>query len=498
MCTICSATTVFDPSRHLDENGQTIPSLANPAPSQSLIGTVQGSGQWGINEFDVYFAPNGYAVEGLGSPITSDGWLEYEIQQFEKAFALIEAVTNITFNVTNTDANAEMIVALDLDEIGSGTLGYFYGPAGGSYSGPPLSGGFNGTLWDYTPGGDLEIGGYSFPTIVHELLHGLGLGHPHDSFYGTTVMDGIPSNTDGFDDFGDYNFNQGVYTTMSYNTGNPGPGGIPGHLDGSGGLWGYEAGPMALDIAALQALYGANMSHATGNDTYTMPGANAPGTFWQSIWDAGGNDTITFSGSADATIDLRAATIEKEEGGLGWLSSADGVAGGFTIAHGVTIENASSGKGDDTITGNDVRNVIKSGGGSDTIMAGGGRDKVKSGGGGDSLYGEGGKDKLIGGGGNDMLMGGSGNDVLKGGKGGDTFVFDSDGGKDKIKDFGKGGDIIQIDSSLVSGVSNGQQIVDKYADDSGLDVKFSFGGGSVLTVKGVDDAASLIDDIFLI
>ena len=55
---------------------------------------------------------------------------------------------------------------------------------------------------------------------------------------------------------------------------------------------------------------------------------------------------------------------------MSWIK---GVPGGFTIAHGVngidsTIENAVGGVGNDTIMGNDARNVLTGGGGLDTFV----------------------------------------------------------------------------------------------------------------------------------
>jgi serralysin len=44
--------------------------------------------------------------------------------------------------------------------------------------------------------------------------------------------------------------------------------------------WGYQKGPGAFDIAAVQALYGPNTRYHTGNDTYTLPIANISGTGW--------------------------------------------------------------------------------------------------------------------------------------------------------------------------------------------------------------------------
>ena len=50
--------------------------------------------------------------------------------------------------------------------------------------------------------------------------------------------------------------------------------------------------------------------------------------------------------------------------------------GGFTIAHGVVIENAIGGAGADTIIGNDADNFIIGGGGKDTIDCGAGNDTL--------------------------------------------------------------------------------------------------------------------------
>jgi serralysin len=109
---------------------------------------------------------------------------------------------------------------------------------------------------------------------------------------------------------------------------------------------------MAFDVAAIQDKYGVNEEWATGNDTYVLKDVNEAGTFYSCIWDAGGSaDAITYSGARNANIDLRPATLEYEFGGGGWISYAFGIFGGFTIANGVTIENASSGSGNDTLTG---------------------------------------------------------------------------------------------------------------------------------------------------
>src|SRR5262249_34661412 len=112
------------------------------------------------------------------------------------------------------------------------------------------------------------------------------------------------------------------------------PGGNPQLINGNTILtdYGYAGGPMALDIAATQYLYGANAPFHQNDDVYDLPDANQAGTKWYCIWDTGGNDTIEYSGTKNVTIDLRPATLDNTATGGGVLSYAANVRGGFTIA----------------------------------------------------------------------------------------------------------------------------------------------------------------------
>ncbi|HYX16553.1 MAG TPA: hypothetical protein VE944_19740 [Nostoc sp.] len=72
----------------------------------------------------------------------------------------------------------------------------------------------------------------------------------------------------------------------------------------------------------------------------------------------------------------------------------------------------------------------------------------------DQIYGYAGNDTLKGELGNDYLEGGSGNDSLIGGSGRDTFVLDcSGGGIDIIRDFSVNGDILKINTPVISSTS---------------------------------------------
>ncbi len=364
-------------------------------------------------------------------------------------------MANLSFNGTN-NANADFRIVLDTNEMEADTDGRLSPP------GEPecRRGRFQWHLrHSRTAGGSLEKGGYEFMVMIHEVLHGLGLAHPHDDGGTSTIMKGVSSDTD----LGAFDLNQGVYTAMTYNNGY-----LTGGKSAKGDSdkpYGYEAGPMALDIAVLQKLYGANMETAKGDNSYTLFGENASGTHWQSIWDAGGKDEITFAGTRDATIDLREATLKYEVGGGGFVSSAKGIAGGFTIANGVTIENASGGSGDDNLHGNKVANKLQGNAGNDEIVAGRGNDSVKGGQGDDDLSGNKGNDRLWGHNGDDVVSGGSGNDLVKGNLGNDKLSGNS--GDDKLIG-GKGNDVLRgnVDNDVLRGDTGNDKLIGGNGDDT--------------------------------
>jgi len=312
---------------------------------------------------------------------------------------------------------------------------------------------------------NLAQGGFSFVTLIHEFGHGHGLAHPHDNGGHSGIMRGVESEGPVADyTLGDYDLNQGVFTMMSYEDGwQTSPYGNAA----TDVAYGYLGGLMAFDIAAIQDKYGVNEEWATGNDSYVLKDVNAAGTYYSSIWDAGGIDRIVYTGARDTLIDLRPATLEYETGGGGFVSYAYGVFGGYTIANGVVIENAASGSGNDRLIGNAADNALSGGGGNDMLAGGLGRDRLDGGAGSDTAdyagaaaavtvnlvtisaqnTGGGGTDTLIsienvtgsafddtltgnafanvltGAAGNDRLAGGAGSDTLDGGDGIDTADY---------------------------------------------------------------------------
>jgi serralysin len=236
--------------------------------------------------------------------------------------------------------------------------------------------------WNAT---DLTQGGFSFTTLIHEFGHGHGLAHPHDNGGHSGIMHGVqPDGPVASYTLGDFDLNQGVFTMMSYEDGwQTSP---YGNAPTTGG-YGYLGSLMAFDIAAIQDKYGVNEDWATGDDVYMLQDVNAIGTYYRSIWDAGGNDEIKYVGTKDANIDLRPATLQYEFGGGGWVSYAFGIFGGYTIANGVTIEKATTDAGNDTIHDNAANNILSSGAGNDFVYASmGGDDTVDLGTGNDAVY----------------------------------------------------------------------------------------------------------------
>ncbi len=429
-------------------------------------GRVTGDGDEIIH---VYFAKQGEVVEHPIAPVNvADGWKDWEKANAYTSFQQYENIINVDFREVDSQEKADFVFTTSA---GPPVLLGAMSPPGEDAEGVAW---FNnvGIGWDEQ---GLAQGGYGFITFTHELGHGMGMAHPHDNGGNSMVMHGV----EGSGESGAFRLNQGVFTVMTYNDGWPdGPHGASPSND-----YGWSGTLMAFDVAVLQDKYGANMDYRTGDDTYVLPSENAPGNFYSCLWDAGGRDQIAAGNGLDVTIDLREATLRYEIGGGGWVSYAENIHGGFTIANGVVIEDAEGGIGDDRLNGNNAQNILEGLNGGDRMYGRGGADQ---------LLGGAGRDALFGGGGNDDLTGGGGRDALYGGAGGDNFIFlgITPSGKeiDRLLDLGAGDtvDLSAIDANAATGANDAFSLVSDFSNTAGEGV-LSYDAGRDRTLLLLDD-----------
>lgn len=291
-----------------------------------------------------------------------------------------EAFRN-ALNAWSDVANIQFTEMMDTQSsVGDIRLAFYngMGNSAGAWGYYPGNSDVSGDIWlnpTYISNSDgFAPSSYEYHTLVHELGHVLGLSHPLD----------LP-NDPGYDN---------RYTIMSYND-------HPNSLFFTANDYYtvYAQTPMIEDIAAIQYLYGANTSYNTSDDVYSFD-PTIP--FIQTLWDAGGNDTIDVSNFTQGCF------INLAEGSLsnitilsdtdGWVvPDPDSVYNGVEnlgIAYGAVIENATGGSGNDELWGNEIGNTLIGKQGNDI------------------LYGKGGDDLLAGNDGDDTMDGGSGNDTV--------------------------------------------------------------------------------------
>lgn len=292
-----------------------------------------------------------FSFEDAGSiPATANAtgfqtrsWNEVEKQSVLNVLSLFESVANIKFELVN-DPDLVNIGFAKADLSVPDYKGFADFPDGSSKQYVRFD---DEAMPSWSSNAEMTAGSEAFWVMLHETAHALGLKHSHDTEAGVGPLPGITNETP----YGDFDLNQMGYTMMSYH-------------DGFKGIapTAFSAGPMALDITALQDKYGAPLrpeivQQTSGDNTYIF--GSSPNTL-TTIYDTGGHDTIQYNGSNRAVIDLRAADASGANEG-GYVSFIEGQNTALTIAHGTIIERAIGGSGSDIFIPNWVTNFFDGG-----------------------------------------------------------------------------------------------------------------------------------------
>ncbi len=445
-----SAAPAAAPSNHLDAAGAAVQITRNGYHWGSTLGASPGTISYGFRltgpTYDNLVFSQVTTAEMASSRAVMQSWSN---------------VANITFQEVNPGGytNSASILFGNYYNPGDGSQAYAYYPA----SSNTAFNNWEGDVWINRAFENINsqpLGSYDYMAIMHEVGHALGLQHPGNYNAG-------PGQVITYANSAAYAEDSQQFTSMSYfGAGNTGA----NHV--YQGKVVYASTPLLHDIAAIQRLYGANMSAATGDTVYgfnsNAAAAYRIGAATQqavfSIWDAGGKDTIDGSGYANnQKIDLNQAAFSN----FGALTK------NVSIAVGAVIENAMGGTGNDWLVGNSVANALTGGDGNDTLDGGAGNDSLVGGAGSDTYVvdaagdvvteaafsgtdliqttlnslsisalvnienltfvgtgnfsgtGNSQNNLITGGTGNDTLDGGSGNDTMVGGAGNDTYRVDA-------------------------------------------------------------------------
>lgn len=320
------------------------------------------------------------------------GWSQLERQLLLDGMRDLESVSGLRFIDRGDDNDLQVEIwfyTLD-NRDAKGSYGFAYTPGSDFDEGLVA---INRSIYMKSDGSSkypVSRGSFHGITFLHELCHAIGLKHPHETgLFRQPRFPGLTRRSNEYRDKGDYEQNAHPFTQLSYVDKGARNGYVPQLMEG----YGFLKSLGALDVAAIQWLYGVNSDHATENNVYRLPTLNQEGTGWKAIWDAGGRDRIDGSHSKiPVIIDLRNATLDLSESAGGYISSAEGVFGGFTIAHDwngkelgepaglCIIEHATGGAADDRLIGNQASNRLRGRQGDDVLFGGAGGNDVLIGG----------------------------------------------------------------------------------------------------------------------
>ena len=374
----------------------TVAALADE--STAYVDSVLGGESWTGDTISYSFPTSIPAAHEDEGSDTSSGWRALNSEEqaaFESIVARQNEFTDVDLVEASVSSQADIQVVA-VEQTDAEAFAYYPGDGiGGDIF-------LNASALD-DDSSYYSVGGYGLYTMAHELGHAMGLDH---TFEGTVL---------------DSEYDSLYYSVMSYTI----YGGYAVEAELSGRSYSaYTVGAYRddlgiIDVAALQALYGADLTTNTEDNVYvydesTRMFEDASG-YYMTIWDAGGTDTIDVSDAAYGSIinldDYSVSSVSQrtayeealEVGRAAGLSGSGAVSyieefieslgeeaflnqNNLGIAYGVVIENVITGQGDDFVNDNSVNNLIFTGLGNDTIYLGeGGYDQVDGGDGLDSV-----------------------------------------------------------------------------------------------------------------
>jgi hypothetical protein len=348
-------------------SGDHMPAVTTYSPlGDPYIDGILTGAKWSTATLTYSFPSYGWYYEagyGKGEPTNNfEALTATQRAAVEKMLQNYSAVSNLTFQTVSESASSH------------GTLRYAESDAlwsAGSYR-PGAASESAGDIWLNNSRNIYETpvpGNYAYATLLHETGHALGLKHP-DVVWG--AFGAMPDN-----------FDSGEYSVMSLRAyaGAPATGYLSSPIS-------YQQTLMMLDIAALQAMYGANYSTNSDNTVYKWSpttgemflngvgqGAPAGNKIALTIWDGGGSDTYDLSNYQSAVrIDLEpghwttTSLVQLADLGNGHYARGN-VANALLYNDNPAslIENAIGGPAADTLIGNDADNGLTGGMGNDVL-----------------------------------------------------------------------------------------------------------------------------------
>ena len=343
--------------------------------------------------------PDDYYDYGDGTELTT-GWTQLNSAQqtaMNDIFSDAEKLLGISFEEVDSDG----MIALNIVDMSAGTDGFaFYPGDNPTYAGDIfLSSTFNSD----TASHGLESGENGWNTMAHELGHALGLEHPFDGDVTLPTQEDDTNHT-----IMSYTQRDNYYPSFVITETNDGK-----SIEASSNII-FSQLYSLYDVSALQSIFGVNDTTATEDSIYTL---NFTDKKIETIWDAGGEDTIDLSsGLGSSTIDLNPGSLNSadkysvsdvvtfyqnevddsdfndfisdfitnnlDDSGILYTGKNN-----LAISTGTIIENLKTGSGADIVTDNMVDNSIFTNAGDDSIYIGnGGYDYIDGGIGDDIVY----------------------------------------------------------------------------------------------------------------